>query len=155
MRTGDDDIRDHVTRSWAAWGRGDARGYAALFAPDIDYVAFDGSHAHGRAEVERSHAELFATVLRGTCLRGEITDVRRLGPDVALVHALGAAVWPWQRGLPPDRLSRQTYVLVRDGAGWTITAFHNTRVRPTPPPGSLGFKLFAWVVALRLRLHAG
>jgi len=155
MHTSDDEaeIRAHVLRTWEAWGRGDGRAYAALFAPEVDYVAFDGSIARGRDEVERSHAQLFATVLRGTSLRGEITDVRRLGADVAVAHAIGAAVWPWQRGVPADRLSRQTYVLVRDGAGWTITAFHNTRVRPTPPPGSLGFKIFAWIVALRLRLR--
>ncbi|MBZ5711561.1 SgcJ/EcaC family oxidoreductase [Nannocystis pusilla] len=155
MHHGDEDeaeIRDHVLRTWEAWGRGDARAYAALFAPEVDYVAFDGSIARGRAEVERSHAELFASVLRGTCLRGEITDVRRLGAEAAVAHAIGGAVWPWQRGVSAERLSRQTYVLVREGEGWTIAAFHNTRVRPTPPPGSLGFKLFAWFVALRLRL---
>ncbi|WAS90088.1 SgcJ/EcaC family oxidoreductase [Nannocystis punicea] len=147
------DIREHVLRTWEAWGRGDARAYAALFAPEVDYVAFDGSIARGREEVERGHAALFSTVLRATALRGEVEDVRLVGADAAVAHALGAVVWPWQQGLPPDRLSRQTYVLVRAGEGWTIAAFHNTRVRPVPPPGSPGFKVFAWFVRLRLRLH--
>ncbi|PCC74614.1 conserved hypothetical protein [Nannocystis exedens] len=153
MATDEAEIREHLRATFEAWSRGDARAFAALFAPEVDYVMFDGSLARGRAEVERGHAELFATVLRGTCLRGEVTDVRRIAEGVAVAHAIGGAVWPWQREIPADRLSRQTYVLVRAGAGWTITAFHNTRVRPLPPPGSLGFKLFAWFVRLRLRLR--
>ncbi|WP_434427067.1 SgcJ/EcaC family oxidoreductase [Nannocystis pusilla] len=153
MQTDEAAIRGHVLATFEAWSRGDARAFAALFAPEVDYVTFDGGLARGRAEVERAHAALFATVLRGTSLRGEVTAVRRIGDDAAVAHAIGGAVWPWQRGIPADRLSRQTYVLVRAGEGWTITAFHNTRVRPLPPPESLAFKLFAWFVRLRLRLR--
>jgi uncharacterized protein (TIGR02246 family) len=154
MHTTEDEaaVRAHVLRTWDAWNRSDARAYAALFAVDVDYVAFDGTCLRGRAATESSHAQLFASVLRATRLRGEVEDVRFVAPGVAVAHALGGAVWPWQRGVPGDRLSRQTYVLVRAGDGWTITAFHNTRVRPVPAPGSLGFRLFSWFVGLRLAL---
>lgn len=154
MQPTDDEaaVRAHVLRTWDAWNRNDARAYAALFAADVDYVAFDGTCLRGRAANEASHAALFATVLRATRLRGEVEDVRFVTPDVAVAHALGGAVWPWQRGMPRDRLSRQTYVLVRVDDGWTITAFHNTRVQPAPAPGSLGFRLFSWFIGLRLAL---
>lgn len=145
-------VRGQVQASWAAWDAGDAEAYGACFAADVDYVAFDGQVVRGRAAVVDGHALLFATVLRRTRLRGEIEAVRFVSGDVAVVHAWGGAVWPWQRGVPADRLSRQTYVVVRAGVGWSITAFHNTRVRPTPAPDSLGFRMFAWVVRLRLRL---
>lgn len=145
-------MRAHVLRTWDAWTRNDARAYAALFAADVDYVAFDGSIVRGRAANAALHAGLFTSVLRATALRGQIEDVRFVAPGVAVAHAVGAVVWPWQPGLPADRLSRQTYVLVREGAGWTITAFHNTRVRPTPAPNSLAFRLFDWFIGLRLTL---
>jgi len=145
-------VRAQVQASWAAWGANDAEAYGRCFAEDVDYVAFDGSVVRGRDAVVAGHALLFASVLRRTALRGEIEAVRFVTGDVAVVQASGGAVWPWQRGVPADRLSRQTYVVVRAGAGWSITAFHNTRVRPTPAPGSLGFRVFAWVVGLRLRL---
>ncbi len=145
-------VRAHVLRTWDAWNRNDARAYGALFAAGSDYVAFDGSVQRGRAAIEAVHAGLFNSVLRATVLRGEVEGVRFVAPGVAVVLALGAAVWPWQRGLPADRLSRQTYVLVRAGAGWTITAFHNTRVRPMPAADSPGFRLFSWFVGLRLAL---
>lgn len=150
-------VRAHVERTWAAWGRGDAATYAGLFATDVDYVTFDGTHVRGRAATEQAHAELFATVLRGTRLRGEITRVRLVSGDVAVVIAVGGALWPWQREIARGRLSLQTYVLVRVADGWTITAFHNTRVQPTPRPGSPGFRLFNAFVSLRLRLagHRG
>lgn len=145
-------VRAHVLRSWDAWNRGDARAYAAMFSEDSDYVAFDGGCLRGRAANEALHATLFTTVLRATEVRGEVEDVRFVAPGVAVAHAVGVVAWPWQQGLPKDRLSRQTYVLVRRGEGWTICAFHNTRVQPTPDPNSWGFRLFNWFIGLRLAL---
>jgi len=145
-------VRAHVLRSWEAWDRNDARAYAALYAEDADYVAFDGSCTRGRAAIEESHAALFSTVLRATVIRGEVEEVRFLTPDVAVTHGVGSTAWPWQKGKPRERLSRQTYVLVREGSGWTISAFHNTRVQSMPAPASLGFRLFNWFVGLRLAL---
>ncbi|WP_437733474.1 SgcJ/EcaC family oxidoreductase [Sorangium sp. So ce1335] len=136
-----------------AWAREGASAVDAFYTPDSDYVTFDGSWLRGREENRRTHEELFAGVLAGTRLVGEIESVRFLGPDTAVVVSTGAVLWPWQRTAPADRRSRQTLVVVRgDDGRWRVASFQNTRVRPLPPPGSLSMRLFAAVMRLRLAL---
>ncbi|MEZ4453688.1 MAG: SgcJ/EcaC family oxidoreductase, partial [Nannocystaceae bacterium] len=79
----------------AAWDRGDARAYAALFTEDSDYVAFDGTRLRGRVANEEAHRVLFSSFLKDTRLVGELDSVRALGPDAALAHGTGAVVMPW------------------------------------------------------------
>lgn len=151
MTTTTDDtteIRNLVDAAYAAWGRNDAAAYAACFTPDSDYVAFDGTHLHGRAANEKLHADLFAGVLRGTRIVGQVDDVRFLGPDVAVVHTRGAVLFPWQQHTPAARASIQTMIAHRTADGWRFAAFHNTRVRPLPQDG-WWVRAFAWWVRVR------
>ena len=143
-------IRDLLRRLAEAWNRNDADAYAALFAPDSDYVAFDGTHLKGRAANARSHRTLFSTVLKGSRLVYEPDiAVRPLTPDVVVVHAYGTVLLPWQRAAVSSRRSLQTYVVKRDEGGWRIHAFHNTRVRPVKAPRGPVLRLILGVMRLR------
>ncbi|WP_438028289.1 SgcJ/EcaC family oxidoreductase [Sorangium sp. So ce233] len=134
-----------------AWAREGASAVDAFYTPDSDYVTFDGSWLRGREENRRVHEELFAGVLAGTRLVGEIERVRFLGPDTAVVVSTGAVLWPWQELAPASRRSRQTLVVVRgDDGRWRVASFQNTRVQPLPPSDSLAMRLFAAVTRLRL-----
>lgn len=113
----------------AAWGRGDGRAYAACFTADADYVAFDGSHTRGREAIDASHQQLFDTWLKGTRLVGQVTGVRFLSPDVALLHATGGTVKRGRSTPAPGRDSIQTLVATREGGVWRFAAFQNSRVR--------------------------
>ncbi|MBB5913460.1 uncharacterized protein (TIGR02246 family) [Nocardia transvalensis] len=119
-------VRTVLDRVHAAWAAGDAAAFAAEFTPDADYVTFLGTHHLGRADIEACHVPLFEKFQKGSRLDGDITQVRFLGPDVALVHGVGAVVKGKQR-----RNSRntkvQTWVLVRRDGEWEISAFHNTK----------------------------
>jgi uncharacterized protein (TIGR02246 family) len=110
----------------AAWGRGDGSAYGALFTDDADYIAFDGSHTKGRQEIAASHQRLFDSWLKGTRLVGEITNLRFLARDVALIHATGATLMPGKTRA--GRPSIQTFVAVRQANAWRFAAFHNTRI---------------------------
>ncbi|HEY8373492.1 MAG TPA: SgcJ/EcaC family oxidoreductase [Pseudonocardiaceae bacterium] len=125
-------IREVFERAARAWTRNDAAAYAAEFAEDSDYVAFDGTRVRGREGNRRLHEELFRTVLYGTRMVGEIESIRFLGPDVAVLHATGSVAFAWQRKIPRSRLSRNTWVLQRIGDEWKVVAFHNSRIRPVP-----------------------
>jgi len=141
-------IRELVDAAWRAWGRNDAAAYAACFTADSDYVAFDGTRLRGRDANEKAHADLFAGVLRGTRIVGDVDDIRFLGPDVAVVHTHGAVLFPWQQHVPRARASIQTMIAARTDDGWRFSAFHNTRVRPLPSDG-LFVRAFAWWVRMR------
>jgi uncharacterized protein (TIGR02246 family) len=113
-----------------AWTRGDADAYGRLFSDDADYVAFDGSHQHGRRAIAESHRALFGGPLRGSRMEGAITDLKFIAPDVAVLHAEGNTAFSWQKGFDPKRRSIQTFVARREGGAWQFVAFHNTRIRP-------------------------
>jgi uncharacterized protein (TIGR02246 family) len=112
------------------WNRGSGAAFAAAFTEDGDLVAFDGTHFKGRREIESSHQELFDRWMKGTRLVGEVEDVRFLGPDVAVMHAVGGTVMRGRSRPSPERDSIQTLVATREDGEWRLAAFQNTRVRP-------------------------
>lgn len=124
-------IRALMDQLVANWDAGDADAYAALFSDDAVYVGYDGIRQEGRTGIAGMHALLFAGVLRGSRLVGtRIEDIRAIGPDAAVLRAVGTVVLRWQRRPARRRLSRQTLVAQRTGDGWRFVAFHNGRVRP-------------------------
>ena len=100
----------------ADWGRGDGQAYGSRFTEDADYVAFDGTHTRGRAEISASHQELFERFLQGTQLTGRLLSIEFLSPDVALIHATGGTIMRGKSRPSPERDSIQTLVAVREGA---------------------------------------
>jgi uncharacterized protein (TIGR02246 family) len=100
------------------------------FAEDGDLIGFDGTHFKGRQEIAPFHQRLFETYLKGTRLVGEVTSVRFLSPDVAVMHALGGTVMRGKSQPAPERDSIQTLIAIKRGGQWRLAAFHNTRVRP-------------------------
>lgn len=122
-------IRDLNQRFLDGWGSGNGEVYASQFTEDVDYIAFDGTHFKGRAAVASSHQQLFDTFLKGTRLEGQITGIRFLRGEVALVHATGGIVMPGHTTYRPGRLSIQTMIATKQNGAWLFTAFHNNRVQ--------------------------
>lgn len=122
-------VRDLIGRMNQAWADGDAVAYAAAFTVDADYVTWFGARTKGRAAIEASHEPLFAKYMKGTRLDGEITGLRFLTPDVAVVHGRGAVVKGRKRR---NRFNTKVNVMVvvRQDGEWAIAAFHNTKYSP-------------------------
>lgn len=140
-------IRELFEKLLEDWARGDGEAYGSRFTEEADYVAFDGSHTRGRADISSSHQQLFDRFLKGSRLTGRIEGTKFLGPDVALVHATGGTVVRGKTEPSPERHSVQTLVAVRRGDEWRFSAFHNTRVRPIGR-GARGFLI--WAITDRL-----
>lgn len=135
-------IRDLFRQLLDDWARGDGNAYGSRFTENADYVAFDGTHTRGRAEISASHQQLFDKYLKGSRLTGEIGSVKFLGPDTALVHATGNTVMRGKTEPSPERASIQTLIAVRDEGQWRFAAFHNCRIRPI----SSGAGFLVWAV---------
>ena len=112
------------------WNRGSGADFAAAFAADGDLVAFDGTHFEGGEEIAPFHQELFDKWMKGSRLVGRVKDLRFLGPDVALMHAVGGTVMGGKSEPSPERDSIQTLIAVRQDGEWRLAALQNTRVRP-------------------------
>ena len=115
------------------WNQGSGAAFAAVFAEDGDLVAFDGTHFKGRREIAPFHQRLFDKWLKGSRLVGQVKDVRLLGPDVAVMHAVGGTVMRGKSEPSPERDSIQTLVATRKACQWRLAAFQNTRVRSIGP----------------------
>jgi uncharacterized protein (TIGR02246 family) len=127
-RADKDAIRELIDRQVRGWAAGDAEAYAGVFTPDADYVTFLGSHYKGRTAIAASYAPLFEKLLKGSRLDFEITQLRFLTPDVALVHANGAVVrGRGRRGRRKTRVN--TTVAVRTDGRWVLAASQNTTHR--------------------------
>jgi uncharacterized protein (TIGR02246 family) len=127
-KTDETAIRQLFTRLEEAWNAGDATAYGECFTPDSDYITFDGSHVQGRDANADAHRKLFETFLKGSKLTGQISDLRFLSPDVAVLHATGNVKLRWQSRPAPGRESIQTYVAVKQDGAWRFAAFHNSRI---------------------------
>ena len=83
-------IRELLDRQVKGWNSGDPEAYANVFTADADYVTFLGSHHKGREAIATFYAPLFKKLLQGSRLKTQITQLRFLTPDVALLQANAA-----------------------------------------------------------------
>lgn len=123
-------LNDKLRRLAEAWEHGDADGYAAEFAEDALYVAFDGTRMNGRVEIAEGHRPLFTRYLRGSKLHSELVEMRTYAPELVVIVARGAVLTRGQKVPSKRRLSVNTTVAARQGANWSFVAFQNTRYRP-------------------------
>lgn len=124
---GEEAIHNLFGQMCASWDAGDSDAYAAQFTNDADYIVFDGTHLKGREAIAAVHRQLF-TFMKGSSLKGQITEIRFLSPDIALVYATGAILLPGDTEIQPDRKSIQTMVATKQNDHWLFTAFQNTRI---------------------------
>ncbi|MEV7094169.1 SgcJ/EcaC family oxidoreductase [Amycolatopsis sp. NPDC051045] len=131
MTTVEADVRGVLGRLADAWNSGDAAAYARLFTEDADYVTYFGLNFPGRDAIESAHRALFEGPLKGSKLTGQLgasAKVRFVRPDVAVVVVGGGSSLTGADTTDEGRESTVSFVLVREGGEWLITAFQNTRV---------------------------
>lgn len=112
------------------WNAGDADAYAEAFTEDASYVAFDGSRSVGRKQISEMHRGLFRSVLKGSRLVTLEREIRPIAPEAVEIFSKGAVLRRGQSKPSKRALSVQTWVAVKRGSGWRISAFQNTRYRP-------------------------
>jgi uncharacterized protein (TIGR02246 family) len=133
-------IKDLIGQLEAGWNAGDGDAFAAPFAEAADYVVVDGAHITGRAIIAAGHAHLFATVYRGSHLKGTVEAVRFLRPDVALARVRWRLRFDPGSG-PQEAETRCQLVATRESGDWQLTMFQNTPIVVrggdlAAPPGS-------------------
>jgi uncharacterized protein (TIGR02246 family) len=111
----------------AAWNRRDARGYAALFAPDGALVGFDGSQVPG-SQVEDHLTAIFADDGPASYV-SHVREVRPLGEEVVLLRAIVGAVPPGRTVLDPAANSVQSLVAQNRSGTWRVVLFHDIPAR--------------------------
>src|ERR1700689_510280 len=127
-RSDEEAIGDLLDGQVAGWNAGDAKAYAGVFTPDADYVTFLGSHYRGREAIAASYVRLFTKLLKGSRLATEITQLRFLTPDVALLNAKAAGLKKGRRGTRGNNRVTPTSGVRAAGRG-VLAASQNTTHR--------------------------
>jgi uncharacterized protein (TIGR02246 family) len=119
----------------AAWNRHNAKGMAAVWAPDGDLINPFGRVAKGRAAIEALFTDEQSTMMKGTTMEISEEATRMVSPTVA-VDDWDATITgmkdPDGNPAPPLK-NHVTVVLVKKSGTWWVAA-----ARPViypPPPG--------------------
>jgi uncharacterized protein (TIGR02246 family) len=135
-RADEEAIRKVIAGTTDAFNRHDAKAFTSFYTPDAELVTVRGEQMKGAAEIERGLAAIFSTRAKAVTLRTVETTVRFIRADVAVAHVtneLSGLVSPEGEQLPAHR-ELSIRVLVKERGRWSVTAFHNTIVRPFEPP---------------------
>jgi uncharacterized protein (TIGR02246 family) len=110
-----------------AWNTGDGVAFAAPFAADADFVAFEATHLKGRQEIAAFHVHAFETVVKGSHLECEVRFVRFLNPELALMHSHADITLPGQTKPSPSRDSMELFVVAKRDGSWQAMGMMNGR----------------------------
>jgi uncharacterized protein (TIGR02246 family) len=132
-------IRALVDQFVEGWNAADGPACARPFAENADFTAIHGLRARGRELIGRGHAEILATVFRGTQLTATVNSIDYLRPDVAVADVTMRLKQAGQTWLP-----KQTscgIVATKDSGVWSIAVFRNMVPFERPVAGPLDREL--------------
>ncbi len=78
-------VKSSLDEFCAAWKKNDGEALAAFFVDDGTLINPFGQRADGRGAVAAMYGEYFGSLLRGTSTAFDLTSVRSIGQDHALV----------------------------------------------------------------------
>ena len=130
MKTETSQIQCILEELQAGWSVGSGAQFAAAFAPQARFVAFDGTTLTGSSEIANFHQRAFDSHLQGTALDVHFQEIRLVAPGVWLAWAQGGIIKA--NGSVAERTgeSVQLFVFVEYAGILAIEAFQNTRLRP-------------------------
>ena len=116
-----------VRRLQDAWNAADGAAFGAPFAPDADFVNIRGDLHSGGEAIAAGHQQIFDTIYAGSTLQYTLLRARELDHGVILAHVQGKLSVPGGP-LAGEHNALASVVLVANGDGHQIAAFHNTLV---------------------------
>ena len=130
MSTNTTHILTTIEQLCAGWLAGDGAQFAASFAPQAHFVAFDGNIITGSVEIASFHQRAFDSHLRGTELDIVVREIRLVASNAWLVFAKGGIKRKDGTVGELTGESAQMFLFKREADVTLIEAFQNTRIRP-------------------------
>lgn len=108
-----------------AWNKRDAEGMARLFTEQGVQIGFDGSKLIGKKEILSHLVPIFEDHPTPPFVTN-VKDIRLLGTDTAILHAIAGMVPPGKTSIDPSVNAHQTLVAMKIDREWRIELFQNT-----------------------------
>jgi uncharacterized protein (TIGR02246 family) len=129
-----EDVIRATLRTYAnAWNAGDAHGIAELYTTDADYTGYGSVMTRGRADIETRYSSLLAGAFAGTQLAMEMSSLRFIKPDVAIVDGSLDLTTHAPDGTPQVSKGLFIAIVVDDGGQWRFTTFWSKRLQLASP----------------------
>lgn len=112
-------------RVMQAWADQDAEAFASLFTEDGTMI-LPGQLQKGRENIRAFMSAAFAGPYQGTQVVGHPVDVRFLSPDAGLLLTEGGVRPAGEAEVPPDRMVRGSWLVVKRDGRWQLAAYQNT-----------------------------
>ena len=100
------------------------------FAEDADFTNILGTTVHGRTDIEKFHAPLFAGIFKNSNLKITDKKIRYIAPDITAVDSW----WEMTGVTLPDgkdvslRKGLGNFILMRGDDKWLIMIMHNMEI---------------------------
>ena len=118
-----EDLQSLLKAYEAAWNTHEASSVAAFFSREADMVMGNLPTANGRNAIQASWAAYFSKIDDRRKAEFELESIRMVTPEVAIINVGSTTSGAAHSGEElPTRLARGTWVLVREGGQWMITA---------------------------------
>jgi len=119
------------------FSRHDAHGVAMTFAEDADFTNMGGRHSHGRADIEKWFAALFAGNLKDSLRTDTVKSIRFFTPELAEADADTAITGTKSAdgSLIPPRKGLMIVTMIKQNGRWFIGTFHEAEY-PAPRGGT-------------------
>jgi len=108
-----------------AWNKRDAKEMAEQFTEQGVQIGFDGSKIIGREQILSHLKSIFENHPTAPFVT-KIKDIRPLGTDAAILHAIAGMIPPGKSDIDPAVNAHQTLVAVKKDHSWYIELFQNT-----------------------------
>ena len=112
-----------------AWNDRNPDAIASLFDEDAEFVHVTGMCCHDRDSIRKAHAD-GQPHTSDSMLAIDDVKVRRLSPDIALVHARMTLSGQGAAAQAAPRTTIVSFVVHRTGDRWVCASAHNTDVIP-------------------------
>ena len=129
----EDLIRATLQTYATAWNAADAHGIADLYTVDADYTGYGSVMTRGRSEIETRYASLFTGTFAGTQLTVDMSSLRFIKPDVAIVDGSLDLTANAPDGTPQVSKGLFIAIMTQDGDQWRFTTFWSKRLQMAAP----------------------
>ena len=129
----EDVVRATLQTYATAWNAADAHGIADLYTVDADYTGYGSVMTRGRGEIEARYASLFAGAFAGTQLAVDMSSLRFIKPDVAIVDGSLDLTANAPDGTPQVSKGLFIAIMTLDGDQWRFTTFWSKRLQMAAP----------------------
>jgi uncharacterized protein (TIGR02246 family) len=120
------DVPQRVSQAWVA---NDAVAFGNVFTADASFIVpGEDTYLKSRAEIRAYMANIFAGPYKDVRPIANVLNLKCIDRDVAVVVTQGGLLMPGETVVPPERIGRQTWTIVRQHRDWLATAYQNSRI---------------------------